>query len=127
MVEQRIPRIRRAKQHVKKIRSGLIPAEINLKAPCETWSVDYRKVDETPEELIINGNFTWMVGLNPNDILFGVCKLQDCFHKKAREALIPLLDSLVEVRRLRFNRTFVRNPVSRWGSCSEKRNIRTLA
>lgn len=123
MVEQRIPWIRQSEQNVKKTRSELIPTEIKLEALCETWSVDYRKVDEIPEGLIINGNFTLMVGLNPKDILFGVSKLQDWFHKKAREALIPWLDSLAEARRLRFNRTFVRNPVSRWGSCSEKRNI----
>jgi predicted metal-dependent hydrolase len=40
-----------------------------------------------------------------------------------RSAQLPWLTSLAEDRGLSFNRTFVKNQVSLWGSCSKKRNI----
>ena len=40
-----------------------------------------------------------------------------------RSAQLPWLTSLAEDRGLSFNRTFVKNQVSLWGSCSQKRNI----
>ncbi len=48
MTQNRIPWIRSAQQHVREVRGLLNPTQINLKAVGETWSVDYRRVDEVP-------------------------------------------------------------------------------
>jgi len=49
MVENIIPWIKSAEQHVKEGRGQLNPTHINLKALGETWSVDYGSVDEVPK------------------------------------------------------------------------------
>ena len=89
----------------------------------ETLSADYARVDEIPKGLVINGEHTLTVGVAPRDVFCVAHKLQGWFHQKARASLLPWLASLAEDRGLRFNRTFVKNQVSLWGSCSEKRNI----
>ena len=123
MVENRIPWIKSAEQHVKEGRSQLNPTHIDLKALGETWSVDYGAVDEVPKGLVVNGGHTLTVGVDPKDVFCAARKLQGWFHQKARASLPPWLASLAEDRGLRFNRTFVKNQVSLWGSCSKKRNI----
>ena len=123
MVENRIPWIKSAEQHVKEGRGQLNPTHINLKALGETWSVDYGAVDEVPKGLVVNGGHTLTVGVDPKDVFCVARKLQGWFHQKARASLLPWLASLAEDRGLGFNRTFVKNQVSLWGSCSKKRNI----
>ena len=123
MTENRIPWIRSAQQHVREGRGQLNPREINLKALGETWSVDYGRIDEVPKGLLVNGQHTLTVGVDPRDVFYGARKLQGWFHQKARASLLPWLTSLAEDRGLSFNRTFVKNQVSLWGSCSKKRNI----
>ena len=49
--------------------------------------------------------------------------MQNWFNDKAKESLIPWITLLAEKRKLKFNRVFIKNQVSLWGSCSEKRNI----
>ena len=75
----------------------------------ETWSVDYGRVDEVPKGLIVNGEHTLMVGVDPRDVFHGARKLQGWFHQKARASLLPWLASLAEDRGLSFKRTYVRN------------------
>ena len=123
MVENIIPWIKNAEQHVKEGRGQLNPTHIDLKALGETWSVDYGAVDEVPKGLVVNGEHALTVGVDPRDIFCVARKLQGWFHQKARASLLPWLASLAEDRGLRFNRTFVKNQVSLWGSCSQKRNI----
>ena len=123
IVENIIPWIKSAEQHVKEGRGQLNPTHINLKALGETWSVDYGAVDEVPKGLLDNGLHALTVGLDPKDVFCVARKLQGWFHQKARASLLPWLASLAEDRGLRFNRTFVKNQVSLWGSCSQKRNI----
>ncbi len=89
----------------------------------ETWSVDYARVDEIPKGLMVNGEHILTVGVDPRDVFHGARKLQGWFHQKARASLLPWLASLAEDRRLSFKRTYVKNQVSLWGSCSKKRNI----
>jgi len=43
--------------------------------------------------------------------------------KKARESLVQRLDELSQKFGLPYNRVFVRNQKTRWGSCSAKKNI----
>ena len=123
MVENRIPWIKSAEQHVKEGRSQLNPTHINLRALGETWSVDYGSVDEVPKGLVVNGEHALTVGVDPKDVFCAARKLQGWFHQKARASLVPWLISIAEGRGLKFNRTFVKNQVSLWGSCSQKRNI----
>ena len=123
MTENRIPWIRSAQQHVREGRGQLNPSEINLKALGEIWSVDYARVDEVPKGLMVNGEHTLTVGVDLKDVFHGARKLQGWFHQKARASLLPWLASLAEDRRLSFKRTYVKNQVSLWGSCSKKRNI----
>ena len=89
----------------------------------ETWSVDYARVDEIPKGLLVNGQHALTVGVDPKDVFCAARELQGWFHQKSRTSLLPWLASLAEDRRLRFKRTYVKNQVSRWGSCSKKRNI----
>ena len=123
MVENRIPWIKSAERRVREGRGQLNPTHIDLKALGETWSVDYGSVDEVPKGLVVNGGHTLTVGVDPKDVFCVARKLQGWFHQKARASLVPWLASLAEDRGLRFNRTFVKNQVSLWGSCSQKRNI----
>ena len=89
----------------------------------ETWPVDYARVDEIPKGLMVNGEHTLTVGVDPRDVFHGARKLQGWFHQKARASLLPWLASLAEGRGLSFKKTYVKNQVSLWGSCSKKRNI----
>ena len=95
----------------------------NIETLSETLSADYARVDEIPNGLLDNGLHALTVGVDPKDVFCVARKLQGWFHQKARASLLPWLASLAEDRGLRFKGTFVKNQVSLWGSCSEKRNI----
>jgi len=123
MTQNRIPWIRSAQQLVREGRSQLNPTQIYLKALGETWSVDFKKVDEVRNGLLVSGERTLTVGVDPKDVFYIARKLQGWLHQKARASLLPWLASLADKRRMRFNRTYVKNQVSLWGSCSKKRNI----
>ena len=123
MTQNRIPWIRSAQQFVREGRSQLNPTRIDLKALGETWSADYVSVDEIRNGLLVSGERTLTVGEDPKDVFHVARKLQGWFHQKARASLIPWLASLADGRGLRFNKTYVKNQTSLWGSCSKKRNI----
>jgi len=123
MTQNRIPWIRSAQQHVREGRSQINPTQIDLKALGETWSVDFEKVDEVRNGLLVSRERTLTVGEDPKDVFHVARKLQGWFHQKARASLIPWLASLADGRGLRFNKTYVKNQTSLWGSCSKKRNI----
>jgi predicted metal-dependent hydrolase len=123
MTQSRIPWIRKSQQHVRRIRKHLNPTQIDLKSLDETWSVDLKEVNEVRNGLLISGEYALTVGVDSTDVFYVARKLQGWFHQKARTSLIPWLDSLANDRGLRFNKTYVKNQLSRWGSCSKKRNI----
>ena len=50
----------------------------------ETWSVDYARVDEVPKGLLVNGEHTLTVGVDPKDVFYVARKLQGWFLQKAR-------------------------------------------
>lgn len=105
------------------IRANLNPDEISLKALDEIWLVRYTRLDKIPNGFKSTGRRIITVGLDPNDIFFSVRNLQQWFHQKSKDTLIPWLKSLADKRQLQFARITVRNQVSRWGSCSERGNI----
>jgi predicted metal-dependent hydrolase len=123
MTENKIQWIKFAQQHTREGRGQLNPTQIELKALEETWSVDYVQSAEIPKGLLVNGQHNLTVGVNPKDVFDVARKLQVWFHQKARASLLPWLTSLAEDRGLRFEKLYVKNQVSRWGSCSKKRNI----
>ncbi len=123
VAEEKIPWITSAQQRVREGRNQLTPSQIELTALGETWTVVYRHLDKDIRGLVAAGEQTLLVSQDPNDLFHVARQLQQWFHKKASASLLPWLDSLANVRRLKFNRTYVKNQVSRWGSCSEKRNI----
>ena len=123
MTQNRIPWIRSAQQHVREGRSQINPTQIDLKALGETWSVDFDKVDVVWNGLLVSRERTLTVGEDPKDVFHVARKLQGWFHQKARASLIPWLAALADGRGLRFNKTYVKNQTSLWGSCSKKRNI----
>ena len=123
MTQKKIPWIKSAQQHARVARSQLNPTQIDLKALDETWWVDYRKTDEVPKRLMVNGKNSLTVATDPNDVFSTSRKLQSWFHEKARASLEPWLVSLAGDRSLMFNTIYVKNQVSLWGSCSLKRNI----
>ena len=122
-VATRIQWIRNAYQRVKEDRCQLNPSEIKLNALGETWVVNHARLDEIRNGLVVGGERTLTVGVDPSDVFCVARNLQEWLHQKARASLVPWLGSLAEQRGLRFNRTAVRNQVSRWGSCSAKCNI----
>jgi predicted metal-dependent hydrolase len=123
MTQNKIPWIKSAQQLAREGRSQLNPTRIDLKALGEIWSVDYVNVDEIQNGLLVSGQHTLTVGVDPKDVFCVARKLQGWFHQKARTSLLPWLASLAEDRGLRFKKTYVKNQVSLWGSCSTERNI----
>ena len=50
-------------------------------------------------------------------------KFKDIDRHEARKILIKRIDELAKVHGLSYNRVFIRNQKTRWGSCSSKNNI----
>jgi predicted metal-dependent hydrolase len=123
MTQNRIPWIRSAQQHIREGLCQLNPTQIYLKALGETWLVNFKKIDVVRNGLLLSGERTLTVGVDPKDVFYAARKLQGCFHQKARASLLPWLASLAEDRGLRFKKTYVKNQVSLWVSCSKKCNI----
>ena len=123
MIQKRIQWIRQAQYHVREGRSQINPSQINLKALGETWSVNIEKIDGVGQGLSAIGKHSLLVGKDPKDLFHVARELQGWFHQKARNSLIPWLASLADDRGLRFNKVYVKNQTSLWGSCSRKRNI----
>ena len=123
MTQNRIPWIRHAQQRVRDGRSQLNPAQIDLKALGETWSVTFESIDKVRNGLLGSGDYTLTVGLNPKDVFYAARNLQKWFQQKAKASLIPWVASLAEDRNLKYKNIYVKNQVSLWGSCSKKRNI----
>ena len=123
MVETRIPWIKSAQQHVEEGRKQLNPTLIDLKALGQIWTIEYEAVAKIPRGIVVNGDRDLTVGVDDKDVFYAVRKLQEWFRAIAKASLEPWLTRLAEDRGLKFNRISVRNQVSRWGSCSEKRNI----
>ena len=50
-------------------------------------------------------------------------KSKEIIYRAARQQLIQRLDELSALNGFSYNRVFIRNQRTRWGSCSEKNNI----
>ncbi len=49
--------------------------------------------------------------------------IEECWRKEAKDYLPARLQNLADYHGFRYNRVFIRNNRSRWGSCSAKNNI----
>ena len=121
--EDRLPWIKTALTGLRKKRKQLHPTRIHLKATGENWSIEYVNQTQLTTDLKPSEDRLLKVCKNPTDVYYVPRVLQSWIQKQARASLFPWLDSLAKDRELHFNRIYVRNQVSRWGSCSEKRNI----
>jgi predicted metal-dependent hydrolase len=120
ITEARITWIRNEQRKVIEGRSQLKPDRIEFNALGENWTLKYVPKDN---RLFEGDNCSLTLGLNTDDIFYSARKLQNWFQNKARETLIPWITLLAENRGLSFNRVFIKNQTSLWGSCSAKRNI----
>jgi len=50
-------------------------------------------------------------------------KFKDIDRHEARKILVKRIDELAKAHGFRYNRIFIRNQKTRWGSCSSKNNI----
>ncbi|MBW1848212.1 MAG: DUF45 domain-containing protein [Deltaproteobacteria bacterium] len=50
-------------------------------------------------------------------------KFKDIDRREARRSLVKRLDELAKAHGFKYNRVFIRNQKTRWGSCSSKNNI----
>jgi len=96
-----------------------MPGRIDLRGIEEIWQVDYRdgnskRVLERP------GNQLWI----PDGDLESVqTALRHWLRRKAHRHLKPWLRHLAEENGFRMRRIFIKAQRTRWGSCSEKKNI----
>lgn len=122
-IENKISWIRNFQLKIIEGRKQLSPGEINLKALGETWTVNYRDLNGLGNTAVVNGERSLTVGEDSKDIFCAARNLQLWLRSKAELFLVPWLESLAHERGLSFNQARIKNQVSRWGSCSEKRNI----
>ena len=122
-VASKISWIKSTRKHVRDGRSQLKPATISLKALDENWSVQYTEHKPATNKLTLNGDHSLSITTDSKDPFRSARQLQQWFHQRAKLSLLPWISSLAEERNLKFNRIYIKNQVSRWGSCSMKRNI----
>lgn len=109
-------------QQTPKICVEVLPKTIEFLAEIETWRVEYTpakiasiRVSELPETLILWGN------TSNEDLCRQV--LRSWLTRRAEKVLFPWLLALSKDCHLPFNQMSVRGQKTRWGSCSNDRNI----
>ena len=122
-VASKISWIKNSRNYVTDGRSQLKPATISLKALDENWSVRYIENKPATKKLTLSGDHSLSITTDSKDPFHSGRQLQQWFHQRAKLSLLPWISSLAEERNLKFNRIYIKNQVSRWGSCSIKRNI----
>ena len=122
-VTSNISWIKSSRNYVRDGRRQLKPVTINLKALDENWSVQYREHKPATNKLTLSGDHSLSITTDSKDPFHSARQLQQWFHQRAKLSLLPWISSLAEERNLQFNRIYIKNQVSRWGSCSIKRNI----
>ena len=98
-----------------------MPGRIDLRGIAEIWRVDYRagaseRVLERP------GNRLWVPD-GTGDLESIQAALRRWLRRKAHRHLEPWLRHLAEEYGFTINRVFIKSQRTRWGSCSEKKNI----
>ncbi len=96
-----------------------VPGQIDLRGIEEVWRVEYR-AGESRRVLERTGNCLWI----PDGDLENVqAALRRWLRRKAQRHLKPWLRHLAEENGFRVRRIFIKAQRTRWGSCSEKKNI----
>ena len=98
-----------------------MPGRIDLRGIAEVWRVDYRtgaaqRVLEQP------GSRLWVPD-GTGDIESVQAALRRWLRRKAHRHLKPWLRHLAEENGFRVGRIFIKSQRTRWGSCSEKKNV----
>ncbi len=123
MIQVKVPWIIKTIEHLKSGRTQLSPNKIDLLAIDEKWEVNYVDRGNIKSGLMQIGHNSLLVESDSIDIFHSARKLQTWFHQKSRDILVPWLCSIAKSRKLTFNRVYIKNQTSLWGSCSRKRNI----
>lgn len=99
------------------------PDRVAFQAVDEAWDVKYEPtgaarlsaVERSPGRLVVRGPGAAGAA--------GASMLRQWVQGRARLHLVPWLDALAAEHGLTYNRAFVRNQKTRWGSCSDLGNI----
>lgn len=96
-----------------------MPGRIDLRGIAEEWLVDYR-ADISKRVLERPGNRLCV----PDGDIEGIqAALRRWLRRKAHRNLKPWLQHLAEENGFRLGRIYIKSQRTRWGSCSEKKNI----
>ncbi len=103
--------------------SNSLPRRICLQAINEEISIEYKPIVADWVQIMKNGNGNILISGAVDN--YSLCKavLQKWTNYKAKKHLLPWLKKVSEEMELPFNHSTVRNQRSRWGSCSQQKNI----
>jgi predicted metal-dependent hydrolase len=103
--------------------SWMVPSAIALPAIAKTWHVTARATEATSVVVRELGNNTLLVFGRIEDERLCRAALTRWLMRQTREHLVPRLEQLSNHLGLRYKRTFVKRPKTRWASCSRNRAI----
>lgn len=111
---------------VEKSSKSVLPSELHLKFIKQKWQLDY--INSSADELVLNqvDNKQLLISgsADKTNSYHNVHKiLQEWLKKKARPVLSRELSEIAEEFGFHFNRLSIRAQKTRWGSCSNKKNI----
>jgi len=98
-----------------------MPGRVDLRGIGEVWRVEYR-VGTSKRVLERPGNRLWVLD-GTGDVESIQVALRRWLRRKAHRHLKPWLQHLAEENGFRVRRIFIKAQRTRWGSCSEKKNI----
>jgi predicted metal-dependent hydrolase len=103
--------------------SWKLPSNIKLAAVGKTWHVTAKPTDAASVVVREIGNDRLLVFGNIEDESLCRDALTRWLMRKTREYLVPRLEQLSARTGLRYKRTFVKRPKTRWASCSRNQSI----
>jgi predicted metal-dependent hydrolase len=112
-----------ARVHTKREQANAtpLPDKLIFPATLETWPITYRQTDAPPrltrrqQQLTLTGDCHALARVQSS--------LRTWIKKHAKKRLNPWLRALSEQHNLPINRITIRDQHTRWGSCSEEKNI----
>ena len=100
-----------------------LPTTIQLHAINETWEIKYVYTSHQGLAVLTNPSKQITLMGNTSNITLCIEKLKRWLKQQAQHHLINELDLLSQSTGLMFNRVTIRNNLTRWGSCSSKKDI----
>ncbi|MEB3337435.1 MAG: SprT family zinc-dependent metalloprotease [Leptolyngbyaceae bacterium] len=122
-LERSLQRVEEQHQNALAQATDALPEQIVLSAIAQTWQVEYQPTAssrvtcrESPDHRLV------LTGLVSDT---ATCKLvlQQWLIQKGRKHLVPWLQSVSKTSQLPFRKVTVRHQKSKWGSCTDQKNI----